>query len=42
MSQRGYGPVMMMESFFVAVWLGGVRFAHTAIVRFDDAFNQSL
>ena len=40
MSNCGYDPVMMMESFWVTVWLGGVRFSHTAIVRFDDALKD--
>ena len=40
MSNCGYDPVMVMESFWVSVWLGGVRFSHTAIVRFDDALKD--
>jgi DNA-directed RNA polymerase subunit N (RpoN/RPB10) len=40
MSNCGYDPVMLMESFWVTVWLGGVRFSHTAIVRFDDALKD--
>jgi hypothetical protein len=39
-SNRGYNPVDIMESFWVSVWLGGVRFTHTAIVRFDDALRD--
>jgi len=39
MSNRGYNPVQLIESFWVSVWLGGVRFAHTAIVRFDEALK---
>ena len=38
-SNRGYDPVTMMESFLVCVWIGGVRFSHTAIVRFDEALR---
>lgn len=36
-SNRGYNPVDVIESFMVCVWVGGVRFSHTAIVRFDEA-----
>lgn len=39
-SNRGYDPLVMMESFMVSVWVGGVRFSHTAIVRFDEALRQ--
>lgn len=39
-SNRGYDPVVMMESFWVCVWAGGVRFAHTALVRFDEALRE--
>ena len=39
-SNRGYDPVTMMESFLVCVWIGGVRFSHTAIVRFDEALRE--
>jgi hypothetical protein len=39
-SNRGYDPVAMMEAFLVCVWIGGVRFSHTSIVRFDTALCQ--
>jgi hypothetical protein len=39
-SNRGYDPVDVLESFWVGVWLGAVRFSHTAIVRFDDALKD--
>jgi len=39
-SNRGYDPVVMMERFWVCVWAGGVRFAHTALVRFDKALRE--
>lgn len=39
-SNRGYEPVVMIESFMVSVWVGGVRFSHTALVRFDEALRQ--
>ena len=35
-SNRGIDPVGMMESFLVCVWVGGARFSHTAMVRFDE------
>ena len=39
-SNCGYDPVQVVESFWVSVWLGGVRFSHTAMVRFDDALKE--
>lgn len=36
-SNRGYDPIVMMEAFLACVWIGGVRFSHTSVVRFDDA-----
>lgn len=39
-SNCGYDPIHIVESFWVSVWLGGVRFSHTAIVRFDDAIKE--
>ncbi len=39
-SNRGYDPVVMIESFMVCVWVGGERFAHTQMVRFDGALRQ--
>lgn len=39
-SNRGYNPVKVMESFLVCIWIGGVRFSHTALVRFDEALRQ--
>lgn len=39
-SNRGYDPIVMIESFLVCVWTGGTRFSHTAIVRFDEALRQ--
>ncbi|MCG2704830.1 MAG: IS1380 family transposase [Candidatus Omnitrophica bacterium] len=39
-SNCGYNPVQVIESFWVSVWLGGVRFSHTAMVRFDDALKE--
>jgi hypothetical protein len=39
-SNRGYDPITMMESFIVCVWIGGVRFAHTSLVRYDSALRE--
>ena len=39
-SNCGYDPVQVVESFWVSVWLGGARFSHTAIVRFDEALKD--
>jgi hypothetical protein len=38
-SNRGFDPVVMMETFMVCVWAGGVRFSHTGLVRFDEALR---
>jgi hypothetical protein len=38
-SNRAYNPVEVIESFMVCVWIGGVRFSHTAIVRYDEALK---
>lgn len=39
-SNRGYDSAVMMEAFLVCVWIGGVRFSHTSVVRFDEALRQ--
>jgi len=39
-SNCGYDPIVMIESFWVNVWLGGVNFSHTAMVRFDDGLKK--
>lgn len=39
-SNRGYDPVVMMEAFLACVWIGGVRFSHTSVVRFDEALRE--
>lgn len=39
-SNRGYDSIVMMEAFLVCVWIGGVRFSHTSVVRFDTALCQ--
>jgi hypothetical protein len=38
-SNRGLNPVLMVKAFLVTVWTGGDRFAHTALVRFDEALR---
>lgn len=40
MSNRGYSPIDIIESFWVSVWLGGAKFAHTAYVRFDEVLRE--
>lgn len=39
-SNRGYDPLDVISSFWVCVWLGGARFAHTALVRFDKVLKD--
>jgi hypothetical protein len=39
-SNRGYDPIDTIESFWVSVWLGGAKFAHTAYVRFDEVLRE--
>jgi hypothetical protein len=38
-SNRGYDPAEMIEVFLACVWVGGVRFSHTALIRFDEALK---
>jgi hypothetical protein len=38
-SNRGIDPALMIKAFLVTVWIGGGRFAHTAMVRFDQALR---
>jgi len=38
-SNRGHDPLMLMQAFLVTVWTGGARFAHTALVRFDEVLR---
>lgn len=39
-SNRGYNPIIVIESFWVCVWLGGARFAHTALLQFDKVLQD--
>ena len=41
-SNRGYDPIDVIESFFVCVWLGGSRFAHTSLIRFDEVLKKTF
>jgi len=38
-SNRGYAPVDIVQAFLITVWTGGERFAHTAVVRFDETLR---
>jgi hypothetical protein len=38
-SNRGTDPVLIVQAFLVTVWTGGMRFAHTALVRFDEVLR---
>ena len=38
-SNRGYDPVLITQAFLLTVWTGGGRFAHTALVCFDEALR---
>jgi hypothetical protein len=39
-SNRGISPVLLVQGFLVTIWTGGARFAHTALVRFDQALRS--
>lgn len=39
-SNRGYNPLDIVESFWVCVWAGGMRFAHTSLIRFDNVLKE--
>ena len=39
-SNRGYDAIDIIESFMVCIWLGGVRFSHTAFVHFDEVLKE--
>jgi hypothetical protein len=38
-SNRGLCPKMVVQSFLVTIWVGGLRFAQTALVRYDEALR---
>lgn len=39
-SNAGYSPIQIIESFWVSVWLGANRFAHTAVLRYDKVLQK--
>ncbi len=39
-SNLGYDPIHTIESFWVSVWLGGAKFAHTEHLRFDEVLKK--
>lgn len=39
-SNRSFAPAEMLESFMATVWVGGNRFSHTALVRYDEALKE--
>jgi hypothetical protein len=39
-SNRGYAPADVVQAFLITVWTGGERFAHTALVRFDETLRS--
>lgn len=39
-SNRGFDPVDMLEVFMACVWVGGARFSHTGLIRFDEALKK--
>lgn len=39
-SNRGYLPVQMVESFWLSVWVGASRFAHSGWLRYDEVLQE--
>lgn len=39
-SNSGCNPIVIVESFWVSMWLGGMKFSHTAMVRFDSGLRK--
>ena len=39
-SNAGYDPVHIIEAFWVRVWTGANRFAHTAVLRYDKTLQK--
>lgn len=39
-SNRGYSPVQMVESFWVSIWVGASRFAHSGWLRYDKVLQE--
>lgn len=38
-SNRGYDPITIINGFWISIWLGANRFAHTIVVRCDKVLN---
>lgn len=38
-SNRGYNPITIIKGFWVSIWLGANRFAHTLVVRYDKVLS---
>ena len=36
---EGLCPEMVVQSFLVTIWVGGLRFAQTALVRYDEGLR---
>jgi hypothetical protein len=39
-SNRGLCPKLVVQGFLVTIWVGGLRFAQTALVRYDEALRS--
>lgn len=39
-SNRGYSPNQIVESFWVSVWIGASRFAHSGWLRYDKVLKE--
>jgi hypothetical protein len=39
-SNRGYSPIVILESFLVSIWSGANRFLHTEITRHDKVLSD--
>lgn len=39
-SNRGYSPIQIVESFWVSIWIGASRFAHSAWLRYDKVLKE--
>ena len=40
MSNRGYSPEQILESFWVSVWTGASRFTHSGWLRYDKVLQD--
>jgi Transposase DDE domain. len=39
-SNRGYSPIQIVESFWVSIWIGASRFAHSGWLRYDKVLKD--